>query len=984
MGEPTSSQLLHSPTARALLGHEDNNNANSSSSSHLESLPISNNGWMNQIGLRAQALLDSKEESSGKEDLLEELHRITTTSLDSFLQSNVTGPPLTWHSADVLFPKDFCKSVEQLRNIRRDLIENLSVDGEAVYKLIPNIELFCLAKCLLNNAALFGPRSTARYSWARVTVNFWHQKLLSENAASLQESIYRDLDTLKHDLNSQDRNEKAQRLIQRATIHTQHGFDQKAREDLARATTETGLKFKLTGRLGKRTKYQEKDLSQLVVLAKSADSVENGTVTESGVRPTSTAAHSDPLNNATFKPLDLDLNDDTLLNSIAFSKPLSEPSLSSEADISPALAALDPSNQPVLQPLDSIILLAYASSITNTSPSDGLTREETLPYALRVLQDGSSNWQIYTQALLVRSRIEGYKSRTIERSVLQLQALVDQVIVETTSAKTDDQSDGETQDAAPSTFFPKPKPSESASATERLRYLPQLASPTRWEIEAELASRWVSLGGLRTALEIYERLQMWAEVALCWAANDREDKARKIIRRQLYTSATTITNSPNPNSAIDDDDDTNTEDLTIELAPLPADAPRLFCILGDLEKSPSAYKRAWEVSSQRYARAQRSLGKHHFTHGDLRSADEAYAKALKVNALNHSTWFSLGCVRLQLENWPGAVDAFARAIQLEDQDAESWSNMAAALIQLDTDASSVNGVDKPDEAGNGDDDEDVTAVNTPKSDPQKHVREAFTALKRAAALKRDSHRIWQNLLNVAVKLSPPPYTDIIVAQTRLIELRAKSEGENSVDVEVMEGLVAHLVATYPPPPPPSAPSEVFDGIAEEKEEGGQKKTRKPAGFERMLIDLVQNRITPLITTSRRLWLLTAKLSLHLQNPLAALQAYEKAWRVTLNRPGWESGTKESGCLWRDVVDATGELVDAYESLGERSREAGVGGDGGKAGIGKAEPVAKDWRFKARSAVRGVLGRAKEGGWEADDEGMQRLQDRLGELLKAAE
>ncbi|KAI4114643.1 MAG: hypothetical protein LQ345_004618 [Seirophora villosa] len=970
MGEPNSSQLLHSPTARALLGHDNNNNENSSSSSHLESLHISSHGWMNQIGLRAQALRDSKEELSGKEDLLEELHRIATTSLDSFLQSNVTGPPLTWNSADVLFPKHFCKNVEQLRNIRGDLIENLSVDGEAVYKLIPNIELFCLAKCLLNNAALFGPRSTARYSWARVTVNFWHQKLLSENAASLQESIYRDLDTLEHDFNSQDRNEKAQRLIQRATIHTQHGFDQKAREDLARATTETGLEFKLTGRLGKRTKYQEKDLSQLVVLAKSADSVENGTVTESGVGPTSTAAHSDPLYNATFKPQDLDLNDDTLLNSIAFSKPLSEPSLSSEADISPALAALDPSNQPVLQPLDSIILLAYASSITNTSPSDGLTREETLPYALRVLQDGSSNWQIYTQALLVRSRIEGYKSRTIERSVLQLQALVDQVIVETTSAKTDDQSDGETQDAAPSTFFPKPKPSESASATERLRYLPQLASPTRWEIEAELASRWVSLGGLRTALEIYERLQMWAEVALCWAANDREDKARKIIRRQLYTSAATITNSPNPSSnpAIDDDDDTNTEDLTIELAPLPADAPRLFCILGDLEKSPSAYHRAWEVSSQRYARAQRSLGKHHFTHGDLLSADEAYAKALKVNALNHSTWFSLGCVRLQLKNWPGAVDAFARAIQLEDQDAESWSNMAAALIQLDSDASSVNGVD---ESENGDDDEDVTAVNTPKRDPQKHVREAFTALKRAAALKRDSHRIWQNLLNVAVKLSPPPYTDIIVAQTRLIELRAKSEGENSVDVEVVEGLVAHLVATYPPP---AAPSEVFDGIAEEKEEGGEARTRKPAGFERMLIDLVQNRITPLITTSRRLWLLTAKLSLHLQKPSAALQAYEKAWRVTLNWPGWESGTQESECLWRDVVDATGELVDAYESLGERSREAGMS-DG--------EPVAKDWRFKARSAVRGVLGRAKEGGWEAGDEGIQRLQDRLGEL-KAAE
>ncbi|KAI4120968.1 MAG: hypothetical protein LQ338_006646, partial [Usnochroma carphineum] len=103
-------------------------------------------------------------------------------------------------------------------------------------------------------------------------------------------------------------------------------------------------------------------------------------------------------------------------------------------------------------------------------------------------------------------------------------------------------------------------------------------------------------------------------------------------------------------------------------------------------------------------------------------------------------------------------------------------------------------------------------------------------------------------------------------------------------------------------------------------------------------------------------------------PLATLQAYEKAWRVTLNQPGWESGTKESEGLWRDVVDATGDLVDAYESLGERAREAGMGG---------GEMVAKDWKFKARSAVRGVLGRAKEG-WEGDD-GFEALQERLREL-----
>ncbi|KAI4124515.1 MAG: hypothetical protein LQ338_004752, partial [Usnochroma carphineum] len=805
--ENAAYQILKIDTAKILLEHTNDE--------RLRDHPISDCGWMKQVGLRAHTLVESGDGKS-KDLVREQLYRIGVAALDAFLQSNVTGPPLTWDSAGLLFPSDVARDVQELRAVRRNLVQDLSVDGEAVYKLIPNVELFCLAKIILNLPALIGQNAIPRYRWARVAVNSWHQRLLNENAPSLQETIYEDLDALKEDLRRQNPEEKARRLVQRATIHTQHGFDQKAREDLARATEETGFDFKLTGRLGKRTKYQEKDFSQLVVLAKSADTVKNSSATQSSDHTNGIGSQRSDNVKATYKPQNLDLNDDTLLESIAFAKSVLEPSLDNERDISPSLAALDPANQPTLRPLDSIILLAYASSITNTSPADGLTREETLPYALRVLQDGSLNWQIYTQALLVRSRIEGYRSRTVERSVLQLQALVDQVIVETTSQNFNDRSDGPNEESAPSTFFPKPKPSESASAAERLEYLPQLASPTRWELEAELASRWVSLGGLRTALEIYERLQMWAEVALCWAANDREDKAIKIIRRQLYTSSSSNTNTSNTKPTIDDnDDDISIDSLTTEGNPLPPDAPRLFCILGDLEKSPSAYNRAWEISNHRYARAQRSLGKHHFSLGDLRKADEAYAKSLKVSPQSHSTWFSLGCVRLQLEDWPGAVEAFRRAIQIDDKDAESWSNLAAALVQMDPGVIHLNSAEEKTGAmvvaEDDDDEEDVTAANTRRLDPQQHIKEAFTALKRAAALKRDSYRIWQNLLNVSVKLSPPPYTDLIVAQTRLIDLRGKSEGEKCVDVEFMEGLVAHLIATSPSPPA-AAPSE--QGIGE--------------------------------------------------------------------------------------------------------------------------------------------------------------------------
>lgn len=880
---------------------------------------------------------------------LGELLSIGLTALEAFLQANVTGPPLSWNPATIIFPPILFDKNRNIERLRRDLILTLSLDGEAVYQLIPNIELFVLAKLILNHQRL---EEGLKGRLAQIRVNVWHQRLLSEVSPTLQTQIYGMLDLLKESIldkaSTTEDISPADLLIERATIHTLHGFDRKAREDLTRAAKGRSFHFALTGRLGKRTKFQEKELSQLVVLAKSAETQHSISSLQGSDKP---------------RPKALDLDDDTLLESISFStKDDSFSVFQADADLPSELQSLDPGNQPLLDPLDAIILLATATSVTNMSPSDGLTREETLPYAERVLSGGSSNWQVYTQALLVRSRIEGYRSRTIERGVLQLQALVDQVIAETTAL---DLPNGEQArqgltSNSPTTFLPQPKRSESAPVSERLKYIYQLASPPRWKLESELADRWVSLGGLRTALEIYERLQMWAEVALCWAANDREDKARKIIRRQLYDPAVATP----LDKRLEDDEDNDVDHYKIEKDPLPADAPRLFSILGDIEKSVAAYERAWEISNHRYARAQRSLGKHYSAAGDMARADDAYVKSLKVSPQNHSTWFALGCIRLQTEDFAGAVEAFGRAVRLDDTDAESWSNLAVSLLKVPSIISTDTGTD-PTNDDFAFDDEPETPKN-PATDLQKHVREAFVALKRAAALKRDSFRIWQNLLSVSVKLSPPPYTDMIIAQTRLIDLLGKLKGETCVDVEILEALVAHLVATAP-----SCFDQEEDMHIDEHqaEDGPSRRT----GFEKMVVDLVQKKVVPLITSSRRLWLLTAKLSLHLQHPSATLSAYEKAWRATLNQPGWENGggTEAAKDAWREVVDSTVELVDAYESLGERSRESGMGA---------GEPVARDWKFKSRSAVRSVLARAEDG-WEGD-RGYIALNERLQELKSA--
>ncbi|KAL1972718.1 hypothetical protein VTN31DRAFT_7132 [Thermomyces dupontii] len=950
----TARATLETPLARNILGHD-------SSDDDLAAVRAGTVSYTEFVTERARRIIAEKTaDDEGRVSQSQLLH-IGLAALFAFLQSNVTGPPLPFTSAEVVLPPALRGSGDDgaatLRTVRDFMIRGLSVDGEAAYQLIPNVELFCVAKALLVDADVLVNTADAPLiaRTARMRVNFLHQKMLAEVTGTLQQSIYDDLQEIDTILlrtsTTATGEEKARFLLERAAIHTHHGFEAKARADLERAAVETGFEYALTGRLGKRTKFQERDISQLVVLAKSAEP-RTASKTETATSATETTA---------TKPKAVDLNDDTLLETIAFAKkediPEKSMTVQDESDLPEVLRSVDPSNQPKLSPLDSSILLGIASAITNSSPDHGLTREETLPYATRVIDGGSPNWQIYTQALLVRSRIERHRSRTVERSVLQMQALVDQVIADTA---TDEAEAVKGEQSGATTFLPRPERSESAPAEERLEYLWTLNFLTRWSLEAELAARWVDLGGLRTALEVYERLKMWPEVALCYAATQNEEKAKRIVRRQLYEPTT-------PGS---EDDDENEKFQGPERNPLPADAPRLFCILGDIDDDKAMYERAWEVSNQRYARAQRSLARLYLKAKppQMEKAEEAYAKSLKINPLNHSAWFAIGCVQLNLERWDAAVESFTRTVQLDHEDAEAWSNLAAALLHVSPSRPAEMPVEGDTEEGASQDGkEEAESEDKPKHDPYKHKRDALTALQHAARLKQTDHRIWDNLLTVAASFPAAltPYKEIVNAQRKVIELRSPKEGEKSIDLSILTMLVDHLVKNFR--------YEDLFVESEEKGEDGETTTRKilrRGTVGGKILALIDEVVTPLITHSAELWLLVARVEFFRGRPSKALEAHEKAWRAVVaskTQGAFQMGDEKP---WMEIVHATERLVrDGYARIGMMDKEDRP--------EGSEEMVAKDWRFKARSAVRGILGKGKDF-WEGS-EGWARLKELSSEV-----
>ncbi len=924
--------VLQSPIARWLLGFDEHH---PTTSTHSED--VSTGDILAGAAERLDQLLQTAtgepeiETTQLRRDRAISAFFVGHAALHAFLQANVTGPPLPFSPEELIFPsRDVASAGPTLEGRRAELIRWLVVDGVGPYPLIPHVELFCLARLIFSHPGL----RLKGVERMRLRTNFIHQRLLTEESPTLQASISEDSERTVPDPQGSTE-DQIEYWLERASINIYYGQDGHAREDLTQASQLSGFQFTLTGRLGKRTKFQQKDTSQLVVLAKGREEP-SAKSRESEATEISKPAE-DRSGHAGNGPQNLKLDDDTLLESISFKKD-SNTSPSHQSDLPPALAALDPSSQPLLKPLDSLILLAYASSISNTLPSHGLTREQTLPYATRVLDGGSSNWQIYTRALLVRSRIEGYSSRTQERGLLQLQALVDQIIAET---RTGDSTHAEQK--SNTTFLPRPAQDDAAPVTERLRYIHQLNSPARWELEAELAARWISVGGLKSALEIYERLQMWAEIALCYAALDKSERARSILRRQLFESSVDV----------NEDNQESPETWSgPERSPLPADAPRLLCILGDVEQEPRWYERAWEVSNRRYPRAQRALGRYFFARREYTKAVDAYTKSLAVNRLDHPGWFALGSAKLQLSDWDGAVEAYLRAVQLNDEDAESWSNLAAALLkrgphQAQLESSTASRILDDDE--DPDDEVRRDSQNTRSEDPQRYKHDALKAFIRAARLKYDDWRIWENVLTTAASIQPPSCPDIIRAMTRLIEIRGPTLGERSVDADILDRLVRHVISTE------------SDKSSQSSDQGFS------SGLARMTIDLIERSIVPLITSSPRLWQVVARVYLWQKKPGSALDASEKAWRALVASSTWETGTEDQ---WNDVVDGTLELVDAYESLGPMDRTEGLG-------AGEGVPVAKDWRFKARNALRVIMGRGRAS-WE-DTDGWEKLKSRMEEI-----
>ena len=244
----------------------------------------------------------------------------------AFVQQNWTGPNLDWNPRELVTSKLVCFDLESA-------LRELEVDGEEFSNLAEHPILLLIAYKILGSKGTF---NHVDFYWWRQRVLFVIQKLLENPSETLYNEILASFSKIEPKTPEQE----ARIHLEKGNVLSYYNKHQQSIDEYTKAQKISGLEWEFTGVLGKRTKFQEYDVSQLVILAKNTKTPIVEQETQS-------------------KPKNLNLNDDTLLEKIQISTEMETAQLSA---------------------LDQSILLSFCLNYKNTNPEDGLITEQMMPF----------------------------------------------------------------------------------------------------------------------------------------------------------------------------------------------------------------------------------------------------------------------------------------------------------------------------------------------------------------------------------------------------------------------------------------------------------------------------------------------------------------------------------------------------------------------------------------------------------------------------
>ncbi|CAG9829167.1 unnamed protein product [Diabrotica balteata] len=379
----------------------------------------------------------------------------------NFVQCNFTGPDLSKEIKDYL-SKDTYDTL--------NFAKLLSVNNEDININTRYPALLVTAKIIFEHCAVDNMINNWWY-WRSILV---HQEILEE----LSPSLLSDADRLyKHFQINPDLsiNIKSSLDIEVAQLYLLFRHISKAKEHILSAIELLGIHYDLMGALGKRTKFQEREIAQLSLKV---------TVTEKDIITRDRGI--DDIDDSDV-PMDVPINDDVRLNTIEFTEDLG--------------------NLAKLGSLEQKLFVTIIKDMLISKPPDELQVEEIMPFIDAILKQ-KNTFAVRVVTLLLRCKLESKTRRTIERALSQSEEIIKSLL------------------------------REKPVALKRITDVFGTGMPPVWKIETQYADLLLNIGLVKNALDIYLKIKLWEEVIVCYTILKLRHKAAEVILEQLKEKPT--------------------------------------------------------------------------------------------------------------------------------------------------------------------------------------------------------------------------------------------------------------------------------------------------------------------------------------------------------------------------------------------------------------------------------------------------------------
>ncbi|CAK76552.1 unnamed protein product (macronuclear) [Paramecium tetraurelia] len=497
------------------------------------------------------------------------------------------------------------------------ILNKLQCCGELFKRVIQLKHIFLVCKQILELLHTTNP--IYQLWWARL--NFMHNQFLDNPVQELKDEI---LNSFQEFLDNYpvDSKDQAKLYTEFSYIYNYYYRYQEAEVCLLKAQQLLKVRFELTGKLGKKTKFQEEKLPQLVAQIIDQESVEKEIRELPKVQEVLQQ----------YAPQQVNLEEESIL----FDKPVVDGEIKQDS----------------LSLEEQIVLLGLIHHYKKTLPNDEILQQQVQAY-LNLMLDKSNSWIVYSQGLLLRSLNEFNHLKRMERALIQMQTLVDQF--------NDIQPDSD------------------------LRALNLFYSnyPDYYNLSGILAEQWMKVGMMTSGYEIFARLEMWEECVECIVGTGDTQRALKEIE-QITAKGLGTVKMKCITGEIKQDPKILKEawkDSKKRFARAQRSLGEFYFFKEkNYEKSIKSYRKAVKINSY-HQKSWYIMGCAYMRLNKLEDAIKSLGEAVRINENDGEIWGNISSCLVALKKFSEAQSALEQGVKYASTDWRLWSNLMAISLR---------------------------------------------------------------------------------------------------------------------------------------------------------------------------------------------------------------------------------------------------------------------------------------------------------------